>query len=370
MSLSRVLAACSALAISACAHQSSPPPTLGEASSPAPAEDTLREPRLVPGSDRPILFVGSEPDAPVFGFVASDTEVLVTGPAAHGRVPVRIDGALRVKAFVPEDALALRVQRRGRVRGTPTYVGPNDVLRTLGPAAEPGRIKVRVAPRVGGKRMGPFEGTYPVEGLAAHEAPSDAPAPQPGTAHVLPPGRTLTLFDAPNGQQIFEIPTQSVPLSVMVVAEDQGWKAVRVGEGPYLIGYTHDALTQEIEPPAPPAPAERAKDGLPKQLQNEAGALKRVAKETRVLFNEQVVAVFKSEGWARVLAEYPEGQVDVFAATDDSIAVRGLVAASALSEPSALTTGEHTKLTPASDVFDEPAVAPPAATGGIPAPRE
>ena len=36
---------------------------------------------------------------------------------------------------------------------------------------------------------------------------------------------------------------------------------------------------------------------------------------------DQIVAVFKAQGWARVLAEYPEGQVDVFAAVDDGPAV-------------------------------------------------
>jgi hypothetical protein len=367
MPLARRLLLGFTLVLSACAH-SSPAAERAEAAA-VDAETGVREPRLVPGSDRPVLFAGSEHDAPVFGFVASDTEVLVTGPAQNGRVPVRIDGPLRVKAFVPEELLALRVQRRGRVRGTPTYVGPNDVLRVIGPASEPNRLRVRVAPRVGGKRLGPFEGTYPVEGLAAQKAPASAEPPAAGTAYVLPPGRALSLHEAPGGKPVVEIPPQSAPLGVMVVADEQGWRAVRIGDGPYVIGYTQDPLTQEIEPPVPPAPVERAPDAMPKQLQNEAGAAKRVAPETRVLFNEQVVAVFKAEGWARVLAEYPEGQVDVFAAADDGVAVRGLVPASALSNPSA--NQEPPKLAPVEDVFEEPVVdsAPPA-TGGIPAPKE
>jgi hypothetical protein len=365
----RVLVLGFALTATSCTHSARPAST-GVEPAATDGESSLREARLVTGSDRPVLFAGTESDAPVFGFIASDTEVLVTGPAQNGRVPVRIDGALRVKAFVPEELLAMRVQRRGRVRGTPTYVGPNDVLHVLGPASEPGRLRVRVAPRVGNKRIGPFEGTYPIEGLAAQKAPTAAEQPAPGTAHVLPPGRALSLFDAPGGSAAVEIPPQAAPLSVMVIADEQGWRAVRIGDGPYVIGYTQDPLTQEIEPPAPAAPVERAPGAMPKQLQNEGGAAKRVAPETRVLFNEQVVAVFKAEGWARVLAEYPEGQVDVFAAADDGVAVRGLVPASALSEPSAAMSQEPPRLAPVQDVFEEPAVDPaPPQVGGIPAPR-
>ena len=303
------------------------------------------EPRVLAASERPALFLGVEPDAPMFGFVSNSIEVLVSGPAEAGRVPVRIDGPLRVKAFVPEELLMLRVQRRGRVRGTPTYVGPNDLVRPLGDAAEAERLRVSVAPRIAGRLLGPYEGTYPRSGLAGSSAPQGAEPPASGAVHELAAGQPLQLFDAPNGTLVVEVPAQAVPLRVTVVQDDEGWHAVRVGDGPYLIGYTRAPLTpvSDSEPPAPKAQGE----ALPAQLTREGGALKRVAADTRVLFNDQVVAVFKESGWARVLAEYPEGVVDVFAAVDDRVAVRGLVPAASLSDAKPV----------AADAFDEPSSA-------------
>jgi hypothetical protein len=294
-------------------------------------------------SERPALFLGVEPDAPMFGFVSNSVEVLVSGPAESGRVPVRIDGPLRVKAFVPEELLMLRVQRRGRVRGTPTYVGPNDLVRPLGDAAEAERMKVAVAPRIAGRLLGPYEGTYPRSGLAGGAAAQDAEPPASGTLHELAAGQSLQLFDAPNGTLVAEVPAQAVPLRVTVVQDDEGWHAVRVGEGPYLIGYTRAPLTAVSDGEPGPHKTQGA-EALPAQLTREGGALKRVAADTRVMFNDQVVAVFKESGWARVLAEYPEGVVDVFAAVDDRVAVRGLVPAASLSDAKPV----------APDVFDEP----------------
>jgi hypothetical protein len=334
----------------------------------AGADTSAHEPRIIASTDRPVLFLGAEPDAPVFGFVASDTEVVVSGPSERGRVPVRIDGAIRVKAFVPEELLALRAQRRGRVRGTPTYVGPNDLLSPMGATGADGRVHVRVVPRLGGRPLGVFEGTYPLAGLSAQKAAVGTEAPAPGTPHELPAGRALPLFDAPGGVHVADVPAQPGNTRIDVIANEQGWLAVRVGDGPYLIGYTHEALAPVGNGEAP-SKSGADRHGVPKQLTNESGALKRVAPGTRISFNEQVVAVFKSEGWARVLAEYPEGQVDVFAAVDDGVAVRGLVPKSALRDVSE----------PHSDVFDEPSsrlapmepepVASPAPAAAAPAPE-
>jgi hypothetical protein len=311
----------------------------------APDQATTQlEPRVLAASERPALFLGAEPDAPMFGFVSKSIDVLVSGPAENGRVPVRIDGPLRVKGFVPEELLMLRVQRRGRVRGTPTYVGPNDLVRPLGAASEPERMKVAVAPRIGGRLLGPYEGTYPRSGLGGALAGADAEAPAPGALHELAAGQALELYDAPNGTLVAEVPAQAAPLELTVVQDEEGWHAVRVGEGPYLIGYTRAQLTPLGESHvAPEKPSDS--DAMPAQLTREGGALKRVAPDTRVMFNDQVVAVFKQKGWARVLAEYPEGVVDVFAAVDDRVAVRGLVPADALSDVKPV----------AGDVFDEPA---------------
>lgn len=295
---------------------------------------------LIAPTPAPVLFLGSERDAPMFGFASPSVEVEVLGAAQHGRVPVRIGGSLEVTGFVPQALLTLAVQRRGRIRGTPVYVGPNDRVRPLGPDSDPNRTRVAVSPVIAGVALGPFEGTFPSVGLGVAKAPDDAEPPASGTQYELAPGRALALYDESRTSVAVLIPAQRAPVPVTVVASDGGWAAVRIGEGPYLIGYTNEPLTPVGGEPhparTPRAPTASSTQDVPARLAHEAGLLKRVAAGTRVTFNERVIAVFERPGWARVLARYPAGTVDVFAAADDGVAVRGLVPEGALSEPPSL----------------------------------
>lgn len=293
----------------------------------------LPSPALLRSGDQPALFLGSEPSAAQIGYVSSDVPVTITGRAEHGRVPVRIDGALRTRGFVNEVQLALRVQRRGRVRDTPVYVGPNDQLHVSGGLR---RARVLAQARLHGKPLGPaFEGTYPRIGLAAQPAPANAQPPEPGQPYGVPSGMALLLCDKPGGEPVLEVPAQSKPYQVRVLNIHQGWLAVRAGDGPYLIGWTPAGLTPITDTKSAESPAP-AKSALPARLASEPGALKRVAQGTKVVFGDSVIGVLKQPGYARVVKAYEqEGYADVFVAADDGVALRGLVRAADLSEPPA-----------------------------------
>src|SRR5690349_7598330 len=94
----------------------------------------LSEDRLLAAGDEPVLFLGPERDAPAVGYAAKDLVVRIVGPAKGARTPVQIDGPLELRGYVPSELLSLRVQRRGRLRGSSVYLGPNDRVRVLGPA--------------------------------------------------------------------------------------------------------------------------------------------------------------------------------------------------------------------------------------------
>jgi len=308
---------------------------------------------LVSADDRPALFIRPEPDSALIGYLADDVLLELAGSIEYGRVPVRVEGLLRARGYVPQELLRLRVQRRGRVRGTPVYVGPGDRVRVLGnePGA-PDRFHVEVTPRVGARELGRYEGGFPSVGLAARAPEAAAEAPDPGVAYQVPAALAVPLFEAPGGPLVAALPAQPVATDVRVISEQDGWLAVRVGTGPYLIGWTHVSLHKlEGERAAPSAPAitapatntplgaspkpaeqtnsqapsEAAGLGVPTRLVNEPGELRRVAAHSKVVFGEQVIGVFKAEGWARVLYTYPNGFADVFAAADDRVAIRGLM---------------------------------------------
>jgi hypothetical protein len=294
---------------------------------------------LVNAGDQPALFLGSEASSAQIGYLSERVALQITGRTRAGRVPVRIEGALRTRGFVDARALALRVQRRGRVRGTPLYVGPDDVVLVTG--SEGKRLRVHAQARLRGQPLGnAFDGSYPREGLGAQPADADAQAPDPGAVYTVPANTAVPLFESPAGAAITELPALPEAYSVTVVNRSENWLAVRAGDGPYLIGWTTAPLVAETVPPITvPTPASdvlNATHGvsLPARLANEPGALKRVAAGTKIVFGEAVIGVLKSEGYARVVQAYEQaGYADVFVAADDDVALRGLVRTVDLSDP-------------------------------------
>lgn len=300
--------------------------------------------RLLVDAEQPILFLGAEHDAPAIGYASDELLVKLTGEGKEGRVPVRVMGPLEVRAHVPEDLLTLRVQRRGRLRDTPVYVGPNDRVRVLGAAAEPGRVRVAAAPVIIGHGNLTFEGTYPAVGVTTQKAAADAVAPDPGAPYELAPGLPLVLCESPNGKVVATLPASPLALDVSVLRTEGQWLAVRIGRGPYLVGYTNAALkpkpvdAEAAAPKSAQKPAPSA-EGPPQRLVREQGELKRVVAGTRISFNDETIAIVHKDGWARVLAEYPNGEVDAFVAVDDRVAVRGLVPKSALRDAPLTVSG-------------------------------
>ena len=313
-----------------------------------PKTPALPEVMLVTETDEPGLFLGPSTADPAIGYISGDVEVRVEAPLRAERVQVRIDGPLKVKAFMPARLLNLKVQRRGRLRGTPVYLSPGDRVQFMegaahdpqAPARQP-RLTLTASPRVTGRTLGTFEGSFPADGVSVTSPASDAPVRPAGQLRQLPARTEIVLHASPDGEVVVRIPAQDTPMPVRVVHKQGEWQWVLVGDGPALVGYTRAALQRG---PAGPAPGESTNvdastketaqpmnvdpgKSLPERLAEgrTTGELRRVLAGAQVRFNETVVAVFKADGWARVQAVYPGGQVDVYAAADNRLAVRGLV---------------------------------------------
>jgi hypothetical protein len=320
------LSACAALGWVGCAGQQT-------------AQSASLPKQLLSGeSGAPALFMSAEPSSPVVGFLGKDVTVDVAGPSVSGRVPVRVHGAILVRGYVPENLLALRAQRHGKVRGTPVYLAANDPVRVLGEDREAGRLKVRVTPQIDGVNLPAFEGSYPSVGITASPVDNAEPPPA-GEAHELASGSALPLYLEPDGALITELPARSEPLSLEVLGKQGVWSAVRLGRGPYLVGYTNAYLTPSVAPPAAKQASAAAKrtteNGVPARLVSESGELKRVAAGAAISFGDRVFAKLQKPGYARVLATYPSGEADALVAVDDDVAVRGLLRGSDLSAPEA-----------------------------------
>lgn len=296
---------------------------------------------LTDNGDGPALFVSPAASAQPVGFVGTDVTVVPMGPIADGRIPVRIDGSLHVEAYLDARRLTARVQRRGRVVGAPVYVGPNDRVRVLG-AAPDGLVHIEAKPFARGlEQQGTafptFEGTFPRVGLHATTAPATAVAPREGTLAILPQGQETDVLDAPKGRVISKVPGLTSPLRVVVLREDAGYRGVRIGDGPYLVGYVKSDLTA-TSPEVGAALAGLAKvdppvtlSGVPARLRVDGDApLWRAKAGTRVRFGDKVIGTLNADGYAREMGRPSPGFVDAFVAVDDAVAVRGLVAASDL----------------------------------------
>lgn len=292
--------------------------------------------RLFIGSGSgPVLFLGPESGSPALGYASAGVEVRIAGAPEGEHVAVRIDGPLKVRAFVPLRRLEALVQRAGRVRGAPLYLGVNDRVGIVALAAD-GRIEVEATPLLLHDTMpqlGPFTGTFPARGLGHLTIPAaEVPALPTGTRMMAGPGQALEIYDRPRGRVVATLPALDPPLVVDVLRTRGEWSQLRAGSGPYLYGYSRAPLV-----PAPPEAPEEDLDiaaggaptraGMPERLLGEAGAAYRVRSGARVRFNGETIAIFAADGYAREMQRYPNGDVDVFAAVDDRIAVRGIVKA-------------------------------------------
>lgn len=287
--------------------------------------------QLITGEgEGPALFVDAGGTTAGVGYISAGVPIEVLEPPANDRVLVRIRGGMRVRAKMVATRLAAVVQRRGRIRGTPVYVGPGSRVRVLGFEAD-GRTRVSASVQIGSRTV-TFEGTYPTVGLGATRPEVTPDLMAPGEVQVLHATTPVPLYDAPNGTVVETLPIGD-HICRLVQTQD-GFHSVIVGDGdgPYLAGFVQGELMGLLRVASPPtAPAVGA---FPRRLRSDAELpLVHLAAGTRVTFEGETIALLDRPGYARVIERHAEtNEADVFVAVDDDLAVRGMVEMAALGE--------------------------------------
>lgn len=278
--------------------------------------------------DGPALFLSAAQGAPAVGYLSDRVPLELVEAPHDGRALVRIRGGMRVRAYIDASRIGAVVQRRGRVRGTPTYVGGGDVVRFDGFDTD-GRARITVHVEFASMRWSKdYSGTFPAAGLGASTPPVGAETTPPGTPGIIRATSPLRVFDQAGGTLLETLPIGSVNCRLMAPA-GSGY-TVLLGTGPYLAGYV-------AEEPAPSLAVGAAVAGtdpnpVPARLRSQENfPLVRLAAGTRVMFAEQVLAILDQPGFARVLARHDgTGEADVFVAVGSDLAVRGMVPLTAL----------------------------------------
>ncbi len=317
------------LCMAGCGGRSSAPPTAigSDDSARTGAPDGWPRVLVVGPGTGPALFLGPENESPAIGYISTGTRVRIDGPPQNRRVPVTVAGGLSARGWIPLGRVGAYTSQRGRIEGTPTYVGVGDFVSILD-RTERG-FRVEIAPWLGRTeedRLGPWTAELPADWLT-DERPSGADSGlNPGANKRLPLGREIPVYDRPNGSVIATIPPSDPPHTIVALREQNGWSGVRVGVGPFLVGYVQGEFEAAEAAPAAVWQAPRAADGeMPIRIAEEQGLLHRVSAGTRVKFLDRVIGRLRGQGWARELSRVSGGRVDVFIAIDDSTAIRGLV---------------------------------------------
>lgn len=316
-----------------------------EAEPPAPRAPAARAPRQAPRAPEgfpahlttepglgPSLFMGPAASAAAFGYISGGLQLTVAGAPEGDRVPVRIRGPIKARAWVPLARVSARATRRGRVRGAPVSVRPGDRVGIRG-RRDAQTLIVSVRPNLGPDvSMDPFEGDFPAAWISGEargaSAASTADAEPASELGVFAPGPMVVVYDRPRGRVIANVPQHTQPIPVQVARRSGEFSAVRIGYGPYLTGWVRTPIQiVETQPELAAAPAPAAHPpGVPARIQHDARApLVRVRVGTRIRFGGVVVGVIDQLAYARVLRTHPNGDVDVFVAVNDDVAVRGLV---------------------------------------------
>jgi len=316
-------------------------PSVGGAEAPTEQRDPDRWPRAYvagPGSGAALLFEGPNGLARI-GYVSEGTPLSIAGFPQEGHVPIRImDGGMKVKALIAAERFSLRVQQRGKIAGTSVYVTNGDYVQFVAPADGDGLFRVRAGARFGREslELPTFEGVYPAERLGT-AVPAPDESFQPGEPHSLPAGLEVPLFESPDGETVATLPAVEPPMVVQVVQQRGEWKAIRVGTGPYMVGYTNAELMPADALEAPPEPRPTAAPNEPpmRLRHDEQRPLWRVRAGTWVRYADEKVARLEADGWAREMGRAGEGEsatIDAFVAVDDAVAIRGMIPQSSVYE--------------------------------------
>lgn len=298
---------------------------------------------VAPGQG-PALYAAADDNAPPFGYLTEGVRVRVNGPPENGRLPVTVGGQLVVHGYVPLARLRAYVNQRGRIDGTPAFLGANDPVGIVSQSSD-GSFRVEIRPRLGREGaadLGPFVGSVPGDWLVDHPEADGDTGLSPGEFRSLPAATEVPVYDRPGGAVIARLPALDPPLTVVVIRSRDGWNGVRVGVGPFLVGYIQGELAASSADQLgtrPVAPSVEVAEGhMPERIAVEEGALFRVASGTWVRFYGEQVARLRADGWAREMSRTAGSEdVDVYVAVDEGCAVRGVVAGSALTR---VTEGE------------------------------
>ena len=282
---------------------------------------------VTPGSG-PALFLGPEDDSPPIGYLSPGVRVRVDGPVRNGRIPVTVAGGLSARGWMPLGRVGAYTTQRGRIEGSPTYVGVGDLVSIL--EKTEGGFRVQVGPWLGraeNDRLGPWTVELPADWLGSERPEGGDTGLNPGQNRRLPAGQEVAVYDRPGGRVIATLPPADPPHTVVVLRERDGWGGVRAGVGPFLVGYIQtEGLTEADSPPRvlyePPAPGD---DGMPARIAAEQGRLFRVAEGARVRFLDRTIARLRGQGWARELDRIDDQNLDVYVAVDEGAALRGIV---------------------------------------------
>lgn len=315
---------------------------------------------LFADGEGPAVFRRAEDGATGYAWVSGGVALRPAGAPREGRVRAVVDGALRLRGWVSMDRLEAIVLTRGRLGGTPVYLTPGDHVRLRGARGE--MADVEAHPRLGVdglERPPPFVGELAMSHLGATLA-GIGEGPTPGRAVAMRTGAVLR--ERPDGAVVYTLPQHEPPLLVTVLRERGDWVGVRIGIGPYLVGWlprrtlaiasgapkqSREVLDPwrgrrpppradsevldpfrrrtDVEPPPSIAP-----DGLPSTLRSAVvRPVWRVRAGTRVRVEGATVAVFTEPGWAVELERQADG-VLILGAIDDDARVRGTVPADAL----------------------------------------
>ena len=291
------------------------------------AADPERWPRdfvAGPGTG-PALYLNDDPRSPAIGYITEGVHFRIGGLPQNERIPVRIRGALKVRAWMSVSRLALRVQQRGKIGGTEVYVGPGDYVRFVSPDAEEGLARVEAMPRFSYDAMGAAAtGVYPFDRLSPEAPPADAEAPASGTTMRTPANTEVAIYSSPD-EVITTLPALDPGVRLEVLRDRGEWKGVRAGVGPYIVGYVNVDLVEPGELEEPPTPP--TSEDVPLRLQNQQqNPLWRLPAGTRVRFDDETIGILDEDGYGREMNRYEStGEVDMFVAANDEVALRGMV---------------------------------------------
>lgn len=297
-----------------------------------------------PQGPLPALYLAGDEHAPPFGYLSEGVRVRVNGAPVGGRLPVTVGGRMIVHGWVPLARLRAFVNQRGRIEGTPAFLGIGDPVGIVSQSSD-GSFRVEIRPRLGREGaadLGPFIGSVPADWLVDHAEGEGDPGLTPGEFRRLPAGTEVPVYDRPGGAVIARLPALDPPLTVVVIRSQNGWNGVRVGVGPFFVGYIQGELeassADQLGTRPVPESIEVESGHMPERIAVEEGALFRVQAGTWIRFYDEQVARLRETGWAREMTRTTgSDDVDVYVAVDDGVAVRGVVSQSALTR---VTEGE------------------------------